>query len=225
MFDYEITFLVDPETLTDAAIDALYDAHDCLAGGRPHGGSFVTLTVDARNAEAAINSGWMTLRQHGLRVLDVDRDLVDVAEIATRTNSTRQAVHNWINGARRDGFPPVFTDAGKGLWLWGEVQAWALEQGIHVEDADMRYPSRDDHDRGSLLVRNHWDATLRPGLHTKRPGSRSTHRGTEWEDLFVAVLHATQEQSVDIIDHRHQYTPFFEKMNPERAHRKHPAHA
>lgn len=222
MNDYELTYLVDPETLTDTAIDTLYDAHDCLAGGRHHGGAFVTLTVEARNAEAAINSGWMTLQQHGLRVLDVDRDLVDVTEIATRTNSTRQAVHNWINGARRDGFPPVFTDAGKGLWLWGEVQAWALEQGIHVEDADMRYPSRDDHDRGSLLVRNHWDTTLRPG-HTE---ARSARHDPDLEHLFLAVFSTTQQQhGVEAVDNRHEYSPFIEHLNRERAHRRKKSHA
>lgn len=224
MTDYEITYLVDPETLTEDVVDDLYDTYDCLAGGRPHGRAFVTLTVAASNAEAAIKDGLGTLQQHGLRVVDVDRDLVDVAEIARRTNTSRQTVHNWINGARREGFPPVFTDAGKGLWLWGEVQQWAIDQAVHIEDPDMRYPSRSDHDQASFHVRHGWGRPFGAEHLWERRGPRPALVESQVERLVIAYTTEARTRPDIVVDTHHAYSEIIASTNRQRARRR-PTHA
>ena len=223
MKSFELTFLVDPETLTDDVIDALYDQYDCLAGGRPHSSTaFVTLTITGVDAMQAVRSGWGALCAQGLRVLDVDRDLVDVAEIAARTGTSRQAVHHWIKGTRRDGFPQPFTDAGRGLWLWAEVHSWAQRNSIAVEDPDMAYPSRDDHDEASLLVRNGWD----DGRHRGRRRVRNLRRtgrdaGTEfYERLLDEQSHGSFAFHFAVESQfRHEYTTMVDQLLRERSNR------
>lgn len=222
MSDYELTFLVDPATLSDDVIDQLYDQYDCLAGGRPHGGAaFVTLTVPAPDAMSAVRSGWGVLHGLGLCVLDLDRDLVDVAEIARRTNTTRQTVHNWIKGARRGNFPRRFTDAGNGLWLWGEVHAWALDQGVAVEDPAMSYPGRDDHDEASTLVRNGWDSPHR-APRRERPSRRPGWAGV---DLAERLFEQQSSGPIKIFltaetDFRHEYTATVRRVLRDRSARQ-----
>jgi hypothetical protein len=63
----------------------------------------------------------------GFYVLHVDPDeLVWAAEIADRTNRTRQSINQLINGQRGPGqFPaPANNTTRNPLWYWPEVEAW-----------------------------------------------------------------------------------------------------
>jgi len=166
--NYELTFIVDSTCLTDDAIDTLYDKYDCFAGGIPHTNeAFVTITVPGADGMEAVRVGTGWLDVAGITVRDLRRELVDAPEIAVRTRKSRQAVHQWISGARREGFPAPFSEASGGIWLWGEVHAWALNLGITVEDPDVVYPTRDEHDMASLQLRSGWSITEEK-LHATR---------------------------------------------------------
>lgn len=151
MGGYELKFIVDALTLTDETVDALGATEDVLCGGTGYGDGFVTITAAAESAREAVQVALAKLRLVGLRVFSLQRDLVSISAIAERTGATRQGVHHWVRGNRRSAFPAPF-DPVNGLWLWGEVQRWALAEGIAVDDADVRYPSRGDHDWAGLLI-------------------------------------------------------------------------
>lgn len=62
----------------------------------------------------------------GVRIRRVDQDLVDASEISSRFDVSRQTVHNWANGERRQGFPPpIGSPGGKRIWSWGQITTWA----------------------------------------------------------------------------------------------------
>ena len=60
--------------------------------------------------------------------VDVD-DLVDAAEIARRLGVKRpQVVHDWRR--RHDDFPQPVTHLGNSyVWLWPEINHWAIATG------------------------------------------------------------------------------------------------
>lgn len=155
MKDCELTFLVHAECLTDEAIDRLGADLDVVCGETAYGDGFVTLTWSADSALEAVRSASRALEaDYGVRIIELGRDLVNQAEIAVRTGTTRQAVHHWIRGVRRKGgFPRPF-DPTNGLWLWGEVHDWALQNGLALDDADMAYPTRAEHDAAAVELRS-----------------------------------------------------------------------
>lgn len=159
MPSYELKFIVDSDTLTDEVVDQLGENEDTLCGGTGYGDSFVIITTSGGSARDAIRDARTRLQGLGLTVRDLQRDLVTASQIAERTGQTRQAVHHWIRGTRRGAdFPRPF-DPTNGLWFWGEVQQWAIEKGVPVDDGDVAYPSRIDHDRASLAIAGGGDAS------------------------------------------------------------------
>lgn len=158
MPSYELKYIVDTETLTDVVVDELGETEDVLCGGTGYGDSFVIITEVGQSALDAIRRACVKLQVAGLVIRDLQRDLVTASQIAQRTSQTRQAVHHWIRGARRGGDFPAPFDPTNGLWLWGEVQRWAIDKHIPVDDSGLSYPSRADHDRASLSIACGWDA-------------------------------------------------------------------
>lgn len=70
----------------------------------------------------------------GVRVVDVDPDLVGAPEIARRVGLSRQAVHKWTE---KPGFPlPVSqTDRESKRWAWSDIAGWLLEhRGMDMDD-------------------------------------------------------------------------------------------
>lgn len=151
MPEFELKFIVEASTLTDAVVDVLGESEDVLCGGTGFGDSFVTITIAAPTARHAIADAHRRLRAQGLEVVCLQRDLVSGSEIAARTGQSRQGVHLWTTGKRRTGFPSPF-DPVNALWLWGEVHSWALRNGVTVEDPDMTYPTREEHDWAGLAL-------------------------------------------------------------------------
>lgn len=75
--------------------------------------------------------------------LRVDRvqpeDLVTAAEIARRTNRSRESVRQLITGERGNGgFPEPFAEVGpkSPLWLWSDVFEWCSANGIAISAAN-----------------------------------------------------------------------------------------
>lgn len=156
----ELKFIVDTATLTDAVVDGLGETEDVLCGGTGYGDSFVIITEEGESAHDAIRRACVKLQVNGLIVRDLQRDLVTASQIAQRTGLTRQAVHHWMRGTRRGGAFPSPFDPTNGLWLWGEVQRWAMDTGMPVDDAGVRYPSRADHDRAGMSIDCGWKAAV-----------------------------------------------------------------
>ncbi len=81
-------------------------------------------------------------RLDGVRVVDVDPDLVGAPEIARRVGLSRQAVHKWTE---KQGFPlPVSqTDRESKRWAWADIVSWLLDQrGIDMDDRTVSSEAR-----------------------------------------------------------------------------------
>ncbi|WP_255789208.1 helix-turn-helix transcriptional regulator [Mycobacteroides abscessus] len=105
--------------------------------------------VDA--IEAGVEAA-KALETSGIRVLRTYQDLVTRQDVADRLGVTRQAVGNWVRGERHDDTPfpsPVSRVAG-GVWLWGDVVAWARSCNYDVDEVQL--PSLEDHVRLDLLI-------------------------------------------------------------------------
>lgn len=143
--EYEFTFIVSGVTVDDdEAVRKLRDAHDAMllrAGGLDQ---LVIAYAGDSAVDAAIRAATaITSVVPKIRILRLDRDLVGVAEIADRTDRSRQNVAQWVNGERLGGggsFPLPEGTAGRShVWLWSEVNAWLASRGL---DDGCRYPSR-----------------------------------------------------------------------------------
>jgi hypothetical protein len=143
--EYEYTFVVGGIDVDDIdVVDSLYaelEASLSLAGGVP----LLSIAAEGFGAvDAAIKAARSIERVvPGLRVVRMDRDLVGVPEIAERAEVTRQAVHQWIDGARHADLPPFPATEGvvgrQQVWLWSDVNDWLAQLG---KDDRLIHPSR-----------------------------------------------------------------------------------
>ena len=85
------------------------------------------------------------LQTLGLRVQRAVPDLLTRADIADRLGVTRQAVQNWIKGARQEDFPRALNPVNGGVWLWHDVRGWALANG-RLADHGVESPTVDQID-------------------------------------------------------------------------------
>jgi len=141
--DYDFTLVLTGITkLTRVVVDALFEAgcSDATISLR-YGAVYLTFTRSAPTLKSAILSAIRDVRRAkiGADVLRVDVcDLVTQAEIARRIHRSRQAVHQYITGARGPrGFPaPVcnMATADGPLWFWCEVAAWLWRNKIIGEE-------------------------------------------------------------------------------------------
>jgi transcriptional regulator with XRE-family HTH domain len=154
-FDYEIAFVTEP--LADPA-DGRLDRVTAMVPnlGVASDGNLTIVTALVRAADA-IEAGLRVakaIETSGISVLRTYQDLVTRQDIADRLGVTRQAVGNWVRGERHDDTPfpsPVSLVAG-GVWLWGDVAAWARTRSYAVDEA--LFPSLTDHNRLDLLIKN-----------------------------------------------------------------------
>jgi hypothetical protein len=100
---------------------------------------FVTETDGLRAGLQAVQD----VESIGFTVRKVDRDLVDIPEVAARLEVSRQAVNLWATGKRSTDFPaPLGSPGGKRIWAWGQVLSWAK---VHRQVTDEPEPlSLDD---------------------------------------------------------------------------------
>jgi len=90
---------------------------------------FITVYISASTSRAAAMSAISGLEAIGFSIRRVDRDLVDIPEIAERLGRRRQNIHQFATGCRRNGFPVPFAHlGGKRIWQWVEVAVWARRE-------------------------------------------------------------------------------------------------
>ncbi len=108
----------------------------------------MTVSAEGSSAFEAAQSAVANLEQLGVHVQHTSEDLVTRRDIAERLGLTAQAVGLWVRGERHaeDPFPESFNSVAGGVWLWGDVTAWAHRHGLDVEQ-DVHFPSREDHAR------------------------------------------------------------------------------
>jgi hypothetical protein len=135
MSSYHFTLIVEGSDLqTDDHADALFEAgcDDALVG-EIDGVHYLDFDREADTVSDAVLSaiGQIESAVPGARVVRVaNGGLVSMADIAARTNRTRESVRMLVTGARGPGrFPPPVTDP-RGryrLWRWSEVQRWLVD--------------------------------------------------------------------------------------------------
>lgn len=124
-----------PVTLSLAAAPAAFDRvaeyADTVGGFAAHVGGQMLLTVflaatDETSYMAAAQQAALDAINAELTVSSFDYDLVNISDIADRTNRSRQAIRQYVDGSRGPGgFPFRFGHAGQSdIWDWGTVNTW-----------------------------------------------------------------------------------------------------
>lgn len=138
--EFTFALLVDGfDVHDDQQIEALYahGVHDATVEGRgAH--ALVTFYREACAPDAALWSAISDLRAvaPGCRVLRVDDQLVNAADIADQTDRTPESIRQLAAGSRGPGgFPTPAGVVGNGvkIWRWAEVQPWLAANGIAAE--------------------------------------------------------------------------------------------
>lgn len=140
---WTLTLILDgvPE-LTDEATDALYEAgcDDALAGSR-NGVVFLDFDREAGSFQDAALSAIASAESAGIgaKVIRIEPDeLVTMAEIARRTQRSRESIRQLARGQRGPGsFPPPVANLSQKspIWRWVEVRRWIeLMEGRAAQD-------------------------------------------------------------------------------------------
>lgn len=148
---FDVQLLVDavPEGLDDQLIDEL----DGMSGRNHSGRSFVSGVIEGATYIDALGSFARWLEERGCSPRGIDIDLATRSDIAARLGVTRQAAANWVSGRRgSDQFPTSYNPVAGGVWLWGEVVAWAIRHGKMDADTPLP-PTRSDILDGECLLR------------------------------------------------------------------------
>ncbi|QZH66920.1 helix-turn-helix transcriptional regulator [Mycolicibacterium farcinogenes] len=152
-FNFEIAFVV--EDIDDPADERIDRVAELLPNFvLTSYGDLMVATVLVRAADA-VEAGVFAakaIESSGIRVLRTYQDLVTRQDIAERIGVTRQAVGNWVRGERHEDtpFPSAVSHVAGGIWLWGDVAAWARAHHYSVDDA--LFPSLSEHTRLDLLI-------------------------------------------------------------------------
>jgi hypothetical protein len=120
--------LVVNETIDTDGANRLYEAgvDDGVPESGPAGHS-IGFDREAPSFRSAVLSAIKEVEKAQFEVLRVEPDeLVSAADIAERTNRSRQSISALINGSRGPGdWPrPVAGNVRSPLWRWGDVAAW-----------------------------------------------------------------------------------------------------
>ncbi|MFO0884691.1 MAG: hypothetical protein U0894_10985 [Pirellulales bacterium] len=132
--EHEFTLVLSgTAALTSEQEDSLFEAGcDDATIGLRNGRIYMIFSREAKDLASAIISAIDDINKAkiGLEVLRVDYcDLVTIADIAKRTDRTRQCIHQYITGARGPkGFPPPECSISddQSLWRWCDVANWLL---------------------------------------------------------------------------------------------------
>ena len=152
MTTHTFTLIIDgPDLQDDEIIDDVFEAgcDDALIG-RADGIQFADFDREADTLQDAMLSAVAQLESvEGVSVVRVaDAGLVSMADIAARTNRTRESVRLLISGERGPGgFPPAVADPRSRYRLWrsDEVAAW-LRGNLNALLSD----AADDHVRAAI---------------------------------------------------------------------------
>ncbi|MDP9848680.1 helix-turn-helix transcriptional regulator [Streptosporangium lutulentum] len=143
--EYEFRFVVTGASVDDVGIvDLLCRDLDAMLF-RGGGVDLLDIAMNGENVLEAAMAAARTVVElvPSMRLLHLHRDLVGIPEIAERVGVTRQNVHQWVNGERRNDaspFPSPEGTAGRAsVWLWVEVNNW-LKQ--HRMGDEVNLPNR-----------------------------------------------------------------------------------
>lgn len=131
MRNHHFTLIVEGHDMQgNDVIDSLFES-GCDDGtvGRLDGIQYIVFDREATSLHEAVLSAVNDIeRVSGLEVVRIaDAGLVSMADIAARTDRTRESVRLLISGARGPGgFPAPVTDPRSRyrLWRWLEVERW-----------------------------------------------------------------------------------------------------
>lgn len=135
---FELTLHVDH--VDDDLVDTLIDQFDATTGRDHTGSDFITVLASGSTFDEAARTMLTRLQTMGIRVRRAVPDLLSKSDIADRLGVTRQAVQNWVSGARQGNFPRAVNPVSGGVWLWHDVNAWAVANERAV-DHGIAYPT------------------------------------------------------------------------------------
>jgi predicted DNA-binding transcriptional regulator AlpA len=138
--EYSFTLILSGVSgLPDEVVDALYEAgcDDALVGTRD-GVVFLDFDREADSLREAVLSAIADVERAniGARVVRVEPDeFVTMAEIARRTNRTRESIRLYSLGERGPGqFPsPMSITPKSPLWRWTDVALWFASNEIEIK--------------------------------------------------------------------------------------------
>jgi predicted DNA-binding transcriptional regulator AlpA len=100
----------------------------------------VTVYQAAPSAREAALAAIEHLERIDFSVRRVDRDLVDIPEIAARLGRKRQNIHQFVTGVRRGTFPVPYAYLGdKRVWLWTDVVQWSARELDYEEEPSLNH--------------------------------------------------------------------------------------
>ena len=122
--------------LTEAKMEESATGTPALFWSSVDGDRRVTAFVDAATARQAYEKLILRLMKvvPGSKPGTIERDMVNVSDIAARTNTSRETVRKWAVGERQEGFPKPIASIGQGrkvaIWDWHDVNAWLEPMGL-----------------------------------------------------------------------------------------------
>lgn len=143
MPDFEFAWVVDGFDMSDdVSLDRLYETFSDVAAGTSAGRTTVEFVVEAASQSEALFS---TLKKFEsvfpqVRVLRLDRDLVSIPDVASRTRRTPESVRLLANGQRGPGTFPAHVGmigGGTRVWEWAPVASWFALIFEPVEDNEL----------------------------------------------------------------------------------------
>ena len=127
---YEFAFVVEGfDDEDEELLDQLYDEVELVATTTTLGRTLLTFVVDADSPETALKQTLYALQTTapGLRVTRLDRDLVNVPEVAARTNLSAEAIRLYVTGQRGTipfASPVGVLAGGAAVYEWSEIYDW-----------------------------------------------------------------------------------------------------
>lgn len=185
MTAYEMTLLT--KHVDEEMTDWLIDAFDAMVSRDHNGQVYVTLAERGTTFATAAKSALTALHLNGVYPVRFVPDLLTKADIAERLGVSRQAVQNWVTGARRGAFPAPVNPVSGGVWYWTDVYQWAFDAEKLKHDGTS-YPT--------LAELDLMNAYLGSGMILAWPGSQPVTRPTSWEkEIVVRSVEATAFRS------------------------------
>lgn len=194
MTELELRLLVEGfDVENDSQVGTLHEYFDATAAGIAGLLTIVVRVPGRGDSLAAAKVVVRDLERHvsGLRVVDLDLDLVDVGEIADRTGKTRQAINLLATGKRGQRFPdPYALPGGHRVWTWASVNRWLAEHRPDWADPIAHLTRAEQRRLAAWLATRPSDTAS--GRGSIRWHIAAKHSDTEFADLVGAQFHVAE---------------------------------
>lgn len=137
MTTFSFTIIVDGMDVEDLSVmesfgELEYSAMPICSGGQQYVAYEIEGDLNSQNT--VVTSVISDLRGRSITPVRIDLDLVNISEIAARTNLNRETVRAWTTGKHRSDFPLCFTTiSNSDVWDWGTVYTWLSKQNIEID--------------------------------------------------------------------------------------------